>query len=151
MKSLAWLFWGGVLATIFGVLWLVVHIPYFTEGIAVEGRVVRLENMAIRRHGWNRPRTRLTFEYRAGERKLTHRGETVQNDNYKIGDRVSMVYLPGHPESVIVTDIHHFWRVPFLMLGGGLFAMILALIIAYLYRLDWNSSPAVREPEVCPE
>lgn len=144
MKSLAWVFWGGLAAVIFGLLWLGVHIPFYLDGVSTQAQVVRLEDVPHRygkRSLW--PPVRPIFEYKVGDKKFTHSGNTTR-DVYKIGDRVSILYMPKEPRQSIVLDAHQFWYPPVLLIGGGLFAAFVAMGISYLYRLDWHANREVQ-------
>ncbi len=132
MRSVATLFWCGVLLLALARFLLFLKADYFLKGVAVQGTVVSFET-----RGGHRGRTRHpVVEYQGGSRTYRVTGGFGINPNpYHKGDRIPVRYLLDDPRSAIINDLFQTYLFPILGSTLGLLAIIIAVVTVYWPRV----------------
>ena len=135
MRSVATLFWCGVLLLALAGFLLVLKADYFVKGVAVQGTVVGFEIRGSGRGRAHHP----VVEYQGGSR--TYRvtgGFGISPNPYHKGDRIPVRYLLDDPKSAIISDLFQTYLFPALGSILGLLGIVVALVTVYWPRVAWK-------------
>jgi hypothetical protein len=135
MRSVATLFWGGILLLALAGFLLLLKADYFFKGVAVQGTVVGFELRGGSRGRTHHP----VVEYQGGSR--TYRvtgGFAVSPNPYRKGDQIPVLYLLEDPRSAIINDLFQTYLFPILGSALGCLAIVIAVVRVYWPLVAWK-------------